>query len=49
MKICKHFQVEPTKLDTSDWDEVERLLKSIMKNSRNAIPAGADVGMGIDG
>ena len=49
MKICKHFQVEPTKLDTSDWDEVERLLKSVMKNSRNAIPAGADVGMGMDG
>jgi ATP-dependent RNA helicase DDX19/DBP5 len=45
MAICKHFGVEPTKLDTSDWDEVERLLKSIMKNSRNVLPAGADVGM----
>ena len=44
--ICDHFGVQPTKLDTSDWDEVERLLKAIMKNSRNAIPGGADVGMG---
>jgi ATP-dependent RNA helicase DDX19/DBP5 len=45
MAICKHFGVEPTKLDTSDWDEVERMLKTIMKNSRNVLPAGADVGM----
>lgn len=32
--ICNHFQVEPTKLDTSDWDGVESLLKQVMKNSR---------------
>jgi len=37
MAICKHFQVEPTKLDTSDWDNVEKMLKLIMKNSRNAV------------
>lgn len=37
MAICKHFGVEPTKLDTSDWDEVERNIKAIMKNSRNNI------------
>ena len=36
MDICKHFQVEPTKLDTSDWDEVEKMLKMIMRNARNA-------------
>ena len=38
MAICKHFQVEPTKLDTDDWDEVEKLLKQIMKNARNYVP-----------
>lgn len=36
MDICKHFQVEPTKLDTSDWDEVEKMLKLVMRNARNA-------------
>ncbi|KAF2774225.1 DEAD-domain-containing protein [Teratosphaeria nubilosa] len=36
MAICNHFQVEPTKLDTADWDNVESMLKTIMKNSRNA-------------
>jgi ATP-dependent RNA helicase DDX19/DBP5 len=35
MDICKHFNVEPTKLDTEDWDEVEKMLKGVMKNSRN--------------
>ncbi|KAK3100917.1 RNA helicase required for poly(A+) mRNA export, partial [Teratosphaeriaceae sp. CCFEE 6253] len=39
MAICRHFGVEPTKLETEDWDEVERKLKAIMKNSRNAVPA----------
>ncbi|EGP92400.1 unnamed protein product [Zymoseptoria tritici ST99CH_1A5] len=37
MAICKHFSVEPTKLDTTDWDNVEKLLKQVMKNSRNAV------------
>ncbi|KAK4546880.1 RNA helicase required for poly(A+) mRNA export [Oleoguttula mirabilis] len=51
MEICKHFGVEPTKLDTADWDHVERTLKAIMKNSRNALPlqqsaAVAEEGMG---
>lgn len=36
MDICKHFGTEPMKLDTSDWDVVEKQLKGIMKNSRNA-------------
>ncbi|EMC99068.1 hypothetical protein BAUCODRAFT_65106 [Baudoinia panamericana UAMH 10762] len=35
MAICEHFKVEPTKLETDDWDEVERKLKAIMKNKRN--------------
>jgi ATP-dependent RNA helicase DDX19/DBP5 len=35
MDICKHFNVEPTKLDTEDWDGVEKMLKAVMKNSRN--------------
>lgn len=37
MAICKHFGVEPTKLDTSNWDDVEKTLKTIMKNSRNVV------------
>lgn len=35
MDICKHFNVEPTKLDTEDWDNVEKMLKAVMKNARN--------------
>lgn len=35
MDICKHFGVEPTKLDTQDWDNVEKMLKQIMRNTRN--------------
>ena len=35
MDICKHFQVEPTKLDPSDWEETERLVKVVMRNARN--------------
>jgi len=42
MDICRHFQVEPTKLDTSDWDEVEKMLKLIMKNARNNAAQGGD-------
>lgn len=37
MAICKHFQVEPTRLETTDWDNVERMLKAVMQNSRNAV------------
>lgn len=37
MAICRHFKVEPTKLDTSNWDDVEKTLKTIMKNSRNVV------------
>lgn len=40
MEICKHFGVEPKKLDTSDWDAVERDMKRVMKNARNAASAG---------
>ena len=31
--IGRHFGVQPTKLDTDDWDEVERNVKAVMKNS----------------
>lgn len=41
MDICNHFHVEPTKLDTDDWDEVEKMLKQIMKNARNTAGSGA--------
>jgi len=44
MAICKHFSVEPTKLETGDWDEVERKLKAIMKNSRNVVYAAEETG-----
>ena len=44
MDICSHFGVEPTKLDTSDWDKVEKMLKAVMKNSRNVI--SKEVAMG---
>lgn len=37
MAICRHFHVEPTKLDTNSWDDVEKTLKAIMKNSRNVV------------
>lgn len=37
MAICNHFNVQPTKLDTSDWDAVEKLLKQVMRNQRNVV------------
>ena len=42
MAICKHFGVEPIKLDASDWDKVEKMLKHVMKNSRNKITPDDD-------
>jgi ATP-dependent RNA helicase DDX19/DBP5 len=33
--ICQQLTINPTKLDTSDWDEVEAVVKSIIKSSRN--------------
>lgn len=44
MDICQHFGVEPTKLDTGDWDKVEKMLKAVMKNSRNVM--SKEVAMG---
>lgn len=38
MEIFKHFSVVPTKLETDDWDQVEKMLKAVMKNARNAVP-----------
>ncbi|OQO06697.1 hypothetical protein B0A48_08484 [Cryoendolithus antarcticus] len=35
-EIGRHFGIEPTRLDTSDWDAVEKMLKGVMKNARNA-------------
>jgi ATP-dependent RNA helicase DDX19/DBP5 len=34
--ICEELQINPTKLDTADWDAVEKVVKSIIKSSRNA-------------
>ncbi|KAK0945992.1 RNA helicase required for poly(A+) mRNA export [Friedmanniomyces endolithicus] len=41
MAICKHFGTEPTRLETDDWDAVEKKLKAVMKNQRNAGPVTA--------
>lgn len=34
--ICVQLEISPTKLDTEDWDNVERVVKQIIKSSRNA-------------
>ncbi|GAB7353745.1 hypothetical protein MBLNU459_g4139t1 [Dothideomycetes sp. NU459] len=34
--ICTELGIQPTKLDTEDWDDVERVVKTIIKSSRNA-------------
>lgn len=44
MEICKQLGIQPTKLDTDDWDNVERVVKQIIKSSRNA-HASAEVSM----
>ncbi len=41
--ICQELSIDPTKLDTDDWDEVERVVKSIIKSSRNAKTATAEM------
>lgn len=41
--ICEELQINPTKLDTEDWDEVESVVKSIIKSSRN-VKGPDDVG-----
>lgn len=33
--ICNELGIQPTKLDTEDWDDVERVVKTIIKSSRN--------------
>ncbi|KAI5210185.1 DEAD-domain-containing protein [Aureobasidium subglaciale] len=33
--ICEELSINPTKLDTDDWDEVETVVKSIIKSARN--------------
>ncbi|KAF2220801.1 P-loop containing nucleoside triphosphate hydrolase protein [Elsinoe ampelina] len=38
-QICIQLGIQPTKLDTDDWDNVERVVKQIIKSSRN--PGGA--------
>jgi len=44
--ICTTLQIQPTKLDTDDWDNVERVVKQIIKSSRNANSGGGpEVGM----
>lgn len=38
--ICQELSIDPTKLDTDDWDEVERVVKNIIKSGRNAKVGG---------
>lgn len=38
--ICQVLHIEPTKLDTDDWDNVERVVKTIIKSSRNVAAGG---------
>ncbi|KAF2154023.1 ATP-dependent RNA helicase DBP5 [Myriangium duriaei CBS 260.36] len=45
-QICQQLQIQPTKLETDDWDDVERVVKQIIKSSRNVAPPGADLSMG---
>ncbi|KAI9804525.1 MAG: RNA helicase required for poly(A+) mRNA export [Sarcosagium campestre] len=33
-EIQKYFQVDMTRIDTSDWDEVEAIVKKVLKSSR---------------
>ncbi|KAF2858399.1 P-loop containing nucleoside triphosphate hydrolase protein [Piedraia hortae CBS 480.64] len=40
MAICGHFKVEPTLLNPTDLEGTEKMLKRIMRNSRNASIAG---------
>ena len=35
--IGRHFGVQPMKLDTNDWDEVEKLVKKVMKNDNHPV------------
>ncbi|GAM87788.1 hypothetical protein ANO11243_058160 [Dothideomycetidae sp. 11243] len=44
-QICVQLGIQPTKLDTDDWDNVERVVKQIIKSSRNKGPAGQDLSM----
>lgn len=37
MAICKYFGVQPEKIDLSNMDEVEKHIKTIMKNQRAAV------------
>lgn len=43
-EICVQLGIQPTKLDTDDWDNVERVVKQIIKSSRNA-NSGQEVAM----
>jgi len=43
--ICEELHINPTKLDTDDWDETEKVVKSIIKSSRNTKAPSNEVGM----
>lgn len=45
-QICTTLGIQPTKLDTNDWDNVERVVKQIIKSSRNPGASGNEVSMG---
>lgn len=39
--IQKYFQTEITSVNTRDWDEVESVVKGIVKSSRSGASYGA--------
>lgn len=43
--ICEELHINPTKLDTEDWDSVEEMVKKIIKSSRNTKKAVGEVPM----
>jgi len=46
-QICETLGIQPTKLDTDDWDNVERVVKQIIKSSRNVnSKTAAEINMG---
>lgn len=45
-QICTKLNITPTKLETDDWDNVERVVKQIIKSSRNVMPPSHEAVMG---
>lgn len=44
MKIQQYFQCQMTRINTRDWDEVEGIIKRVIKSSRAAPDFQPEVG-----